>query len=155
MLGIDSSLDAIAALLAHSTLGVAELSETNVTVFHHGQSDPDEDIKAGCNKCKGVHVLVYDLGGDSDPMNADSPVIDIIAAVELYLDTTKRNRRKTPDLRLAGQIRDDIMRSLHLSPELMDGEHCHMEPRVKGYKPIADPNYVVYRILLQRSIYLT
>ncbi len=154
MLGIDQSLDAVAALLIDVTNGVAELTADNVTVFHHGQSDPDEDIQSGVSKCKGVHVLIYDLGGDSDPEDAGSPVIALVTGIELFVDTTKRNRRKTPGLRLAGEIRDDIMRTLHLSPFLIDREHCHMEPRITGYKPVSDPAYVVYRILLQRSIYI-
>lgn len=153
MLGIDQALDAIAALLIHSTDGVAELNADNVTVFHHGQSDVDEDIRAGISKCKGVHVLIYDIGGDSEPEDAGSPVIAAVAGIELFVDTTKRNRRKTPSLRLAGEIRDDIMRTLHLS-ELLDYTHTHMEPRITGYKPVSDPAYVVYRITLQRSIYI-
>lgn len=151
MLGIDQALDAIAALLIHATEGVAELTEDNVTVFHHGQSDPDEDIRAGISKCNGVHVLIYDLGGDSDPQDAGSPVILAETGIELFVDATKRNRRRSPALRLPGEIRDDIMRTLHLAP-LLDYNHTHMEPRITGYKPVQDPAYVVYRIQLQRSI---
>lgn len=154
MLGIDQNLDAIAELLADPDHGVAELTEDNLTVWHHGETDPDEDITNGINKCRGVSALIYDLGGDTDPAEASNPVIYCTTAIELYVDTTKRNRRKTPELRLAGEIRDNIMRVLHLSPFLMDGAHCHMEPRISGYKPIADPAYVVFRILLRRSIIL-
>lgn len=149
----DDFLDAVAGLLAASST-VPELTGDNTLAWLHGASDPDEDIKRGSDKCQGVSALIFDMGGDSDPDDADSPVILSEVMVELYVDTTKRNRRKTPSLRSAGAIRDAIMRTLHLAPQLIDGEHCHMEPKVRGYRPIQDPDYVVFRIRLERPILL-
>lgn len=151
MTTIDSFLDSIkTALIA----GVPELLDAGVVVYHHGNSDPDEDIKSAVAKCSGVSALIYDLGGDSDPDDANAPVILAEAAIELYVDTTKRNRRKDATLRTAGAIRDDIMSTLHLSATIQSYDHCQMEPRVSGYRPVADPDYTVYRITLRRSIYI-
>lgn len=154
MNSIDEFLDAVKEQLTHPDSGVAELTAANVIVWHHGLSDPDEDIKTAVGKCQGVSVLVYDQGGDADPEDAASPVIISQLAIELFLDPSKRNRRKSPSLRTAGSIRDDIMRCLHLSAILLDASHCHMESHIKGYKPLADPDYVAYRIRLDRPIAL-
>lgn len=154
MTSIDSFLDSVKAVLIAANTGVAELSDTNTTVFHHGLSDADEDIKRGIARCGGVHCLIYDLGGDSDPTDANSPVILSEVTVELYVDTTKRNRVKTPALRLAGAIRDEIMTCLHLNATLQATDHYHMETRVMGYRPLADPDYVAFAIRLQRPIYI-
>jgi len=147
----DTFLDLVkTALLA----GVPELVADNVTVWHSGPSDPTEDIQRGIAKCHGVSALIHDLGGDSDPDDASAPVILARTAIELYVDTTKRNRTKTPTLRLPASIRDNIMTTLHANQTLLDGRHYHMEPRIKGYQPLADPDYVCYRVTLLSSIYL-
>lgn len=153
MTSIDSFLDSVKTAIA---AGVPELSSSEaVCVYHHGNSDPDEDIRAAVAKTNGVCCLVYDLGGDSDPDNALSPVILSEAVIELYVDTTKRNRRKDATLRTAGAIRDDIMATLHLNASVTNSEHIYMEPHITGYRPVADPDYVVYRISLKRSIYIS
>lgn len=152
MMNVDAFLDAVKALLIHEENGVSELRDLNTVVWHHGSTDPDEDIKNGIAKCDGVMVLIYDLGGEND--NADEPIIAAECAVELYVDPTKRNRRKTPALRLAGEIRDDIMVTLHRAAALNDSAHCHGDVLVKSYKPLADPDFTAYRITLSRSIFL-
>jgi hypothetical protein len=152
-LDIDEFLEAIRTVLIDEADGVAELQAENVVVYQHGPSDPDEDIEAGIAHCQGVSVLVMDLGGDSDA-EAGNPEILSEAAVELYVDTTKRNRRKTPTLRTAGKIRDDIMQTLHRAAGLNSDEHSFYDAEVTGYRPIADPAYVVFRITVRRSIAL-
>lgn len=154
MTSIDSFLDSVKAVLIAPTTGVAELEDTNTTVFHHGTSDAAEDIAKGIAKCAGVHCLIFDMGGDSDPADANSPVILAEVTVELYVDPTKRNRAKTPTLRLAGAIRDAIMTCLHLNATLQATDHYHMETRVMGYRPLSDPDYAAFAIRLQRSIYI-
>jgi hypothetical protein len=150
---VDSFLDAVkAALIAEG--GVPEITDANSVVWHHGEPDPDEDIKKGIAACKGVHVLIYDLGGDNADDKAGDPIIDALCAVELYVDTTKRNRRKTPALRLAGEIRNDIMVTLHRNTILNTSLHCQGDATVRGYKPLADPDYTAYRITVARSIFL-
>lgn len=153
-LAIDEFLEAIRTVLIDEVDGVAELRAENVVVFQHGISDPDEDIRAGIANCQGVSVLVMDLGGNNDDLEAGNPEIPAEAAVELYVDTTKRNRRRTPSLRLAGQIRDDIMQCLHRAPHLNSAEHSFYDATVTGYRPISDPDFVVYRITLRRLIAL-
>lgn len=155
MLGIDAFLDAVATLLADPEHGVAELSPDNVLVWRHGESDPEEDIRRAIQACKGVSVLVLDQGGNSDPSDAAAPVILSETWVELYIDPVRQNRRKHPGVRLPGEIRDDIMRTVHASPLLMDPEdHSMFEAGVRGYQPVADPEYVVFRIRIERPIYL-
>lgn len=149
---VDAFLDAVKALLIHPDEGVAELEDLNTVVWHHGSTDPDDDIKSGIAKCDGVMVLIYDLGGENS--DADEPIIAAECAVELFIDTTKRNRRKTPSLRLAGEIRDDIMVTLHRASQLNDSAHCHGDATVKGYKPLVDPDFTAWRITLSRSIFL-
>jgi hypothetical protein len=153
MTGIDDYLDALGTLLANSD-ALPELSAMNITVWHHGESDPDEDIKGGIVKCKGVHVMIYDLGGDNEDEEAGDPAVAPVAAIELFIDATKRNRRKTPDLRSGGAIRDAIMRVVHRAPELLGAYHVAYDTVVTGYKPLADPDYAAWRITAKRMISL-
>lgn len=150
---VDSFLDNVRTLLIGAG-GVPECLAANTVVWHHGDSDPDEDIKSGIAKCNGVHVMIYDLGGDSGDDGASQPIIDALCSVELFVDTTKRNRRKTPALRLGGKIRDDIMVTLHRAALLNDSLHCHGSATVRGYKPLADPDFTAWRITIGRSIFL-
>lgn len=149
--GMDDYMDLVKTVLV---AGIAELTTDNVVVYLMGLPDPDEDIRSGIARCHGVSCLITDQGGDSDPDDAESPCILSEIAVEIYLDPTKRNRRKTASLRTMAEIRESVMRLLHLNATLASGEHVYMEPRVKGYSLVADPDYVVSRIRLQRSIYL-
>lgn len=153
-MNVDAFLDAVKALLIHPDNGVAELVDLNTVVWHHGATDPDEDIKAGIGKCDGVSVLIYDIGGDNAEDVAGEPIIAAECIVELFIDTTKRNRRKTPALRLGGAIRDDIMVTLHRASSLNNSGHCHGAAVVKGYKPLVDPEYTAWKITLSRSIFL-
>ncbi len=152
---IDDFLDAVKAALIDEAGGVDELTDANVLVWHQGGADPTEDIARGVKKCAGISTLIYDMGGDSDPDDAASPVILSKCAIELFVDPTKRSLRANPALRKPGQIRDHMMRVLHANATIQDSEHCHMEPQVTGYKPLADPDYVCFRIILVRSILLS
>lgn len=136
-----------AALIASDDLG--ELTTDNVTVWHHGENDPNEDIQAGARKCKGVSALVYDLGGSEADADADAITAD--AVVELYVMTQKR--RGASD-RKGGEIRDSIMRCLHRHTTLRNNA-AYFDTRVRGYEPLADPEFTAWRIFLSRSIYLT
>lgn len=149
-LDTDDFLVAVRQALLDAT-ALPELVDANVVEWHHGESDPDEDIKAAAAKCGGVSVLIYDEGGDED--EPDSDLITAQAQVELYVDTTKRNRRKTPALRLGGAIRDDIMRTLHRHPALRNTA-AFADTRTRGYRVLADPEYAAWRITLTRKIYL-
>ena len=150
MKNIDTFLDAIAAALI---AGMAEFTAANVRVWDGGQA-PDDDIAAGCGKCHGVSALIYDLGGDCDPDDDDNPVILAEAAVELYIDPTKRPKKHT-EMRIPGTLRDAAMTCLHLNPLLSPGEHSFYEAKIRGYKPVADPTYIVYRIRIRRVIELS
>lgn len=160
MTGIDPFLDALREALIATEGGVPELTGTpgqddgNVQVFHLGNADPSDDIRSGMNRCKGVHVLIYDIGGDSEPDDANAPVINVDAVVELYVDPTKRDRRRDPSRRLPGEIRDDIMQTLHLNESILRDQHNFYDTTVRSYRPIADPEFVVYRITVRRSVYL-
>ncbi|MBK1884101.1 hypothetical protein JIN85_16900 [Luteolibacter pohnpeiensis] len=155
-LGIDEFLDKVrAVLIAPETEGgVPELTDKNTMVFHHGESDPTEDIERGIRECKGVHVIILEDGGDNDPEDADAPVILTDLFIELFIDTTQRPRRVDSQLRLGGQIRDDIMQTLHMNQSLRNEQHAFYHTKVKGFRPIADPDYTAWRIRLQRCIYL-
>lgn len=153
-LQIDEFLEAIRTALIDEESGVPECVAENVVVFQHGPSDADEDIKVGISRCKGVSVLIYDLGSENEAVEAAFGELRAEAAVELYVDTTKRNRRKDETLRLAGQIRDDIMQTLHRNPILTAEAHSFYDATVTGYQPVADPAFVVFRITLARSISL-
>jgi hypothetical protein len=143
----DSFMDALRTYLIGQ---VEELAEAGVVVYHHGESDPDEDVKNGAAKCQGVSALIFELGGD-----ADEDMIPEQYAVELYVDTTKRNRRKTPALRLAGAIRAEMLRAIHRTATLRDCGHALFDTRVVGWKPLEDPAYVACRITLERKFFLT
>lgn len=145
----DGFLTAVRDLLISGV--IAELTETNVVEWHHGVTDPDEDIKGAVAKCDGVAVLIYDRGGDESGEDAD--LIQAEAVVELFVDTTKRNRRKTPALRRGGEIRDAMMRLMHRHPTLRNTA-AYADSRVKGYQVIEDPEFAAWRITLTRKIYL-
>jgi hypothetical protein len=130
---------------------IAELEAANVVEWHHGVTDPDEDIATAVGKCGGVAVLIYDLGGKES--EADSDLIEADAALEIFVDTTKRNRRKTPALRLGGQIRDSVMRLLHRHADLRNTA-AWADCRVTGYQVLDDPSFAAWRITLNRKIYL-
>ena len=152
---IDTSLETDAFLTAVRTLlsggTIAELTAANVVEWHHGVTDPDEDIKASVAKCDGVAVLIYDLGGNGTEEGSD--LIQADAAIELFVDTTKRNRRKTPTLRTGGQIRDAIMRLVHRHATLRNTA-AYADSWVKGYQVLDDPEFATWRITLTRKIYL-
>lgn len=163
----DDFLDALAALLtmrvpvvpattpATTTPIIEELSTANVCVWHHGETDPDEDVKRAAQACQGVSVLIYDLGGEANPDGPATAVIAHDAAVELYVDTRKRNRRKTGNtLRLAGAIRDDIMRQIHRAASLRGTQHSFFDTRLVRWQPLEDANYTAYRITCTRPISL-
>lgn len=145
----DAFLTAVRALLTDGA--IPELTAAGVVEYHHGETDPDEDIKAACAKCNGVSALVYDEGGDET--GEDSDMIEALAYVELFVDTTKRNRRKTPSLRRGGEIRDAIMRHLHRHPSLRNTA-AWADARTRGYRTLADPDFAAWRITLSRKIYL-
>lgn len=147
----DAFLNALRAILIAPGTGVAELAaDEAVVVWHSGESDPDEDIKNGMAKTKGVSALIYDLGGEA---GEDQDTITASAAVELFVDTSKRNRRKTPALRLGSQIRNEIMRKLHRAAALRNTA-AFFDCRVRGYQPLADPDYTAWRITVSHTIYL-
>jgi hypothetical protein len=144
----DDFLDGIRTVLL---AGIPELSdEKSVVVWHSGESDPDEDVKAGMMKTKGVSVLIYDTGGDTE---GDDDTVGARVNVELYVDTTKRNRRKNPDLRYGSQIRTSIMRLLHRNRSLRNVA-VYFDCRVKGYEVLSDPEFAAWRITLAHNIYL-
>lgn len=143
-------LEAIRSVLIAEDTGIPELTAEGVTVWQHGETDPDEDVKAGISKCKGVSVLIYDQGGDA---GEDEDVMKATAAVELYIDTTKRNRRKTPSLRLGSQIRNEIMRLLHRNEDLRNTAAI-FDCRCQSYTPLNDPDYVAWRMTVSHTIYL-
>lgn len=148
-----SSLETDAFLIAVSDALIAaadldELSAANITVWHHGENEPDEFIQASSRKSKGVSVIVYDLGGTAPDAEADTIVAE--AVVELYVMTQKR--RDAAD-RKGGAIRDSIMRALHRNSTLRNNAAYH-DTRVRGYEPLADPEFTAWRIYLSRSIYL-
>ncbi len=128
-----------------------EATAANVVIWHHGVTDPDEDLKAAMNKSKGVSFLIYDLGGDESAADSDSLSASII--IELYVDTTKRSRKVNPNLRLGGQIRDALMRKLHRHPDLRNKPQFY-DCRVRGYSPLADDEFAAWRITLVRSFFL-
>jgi hypothetical protein len=150
-LDTDDFLVAVRTILIGSEL-LPELEDANVVQWHHGETDPDEDIKTAIAKCGGVSVLIYDEGGDEDSPDAD--LIEAVAYVELYVDTTKRNRRKNTSLRLGGQIRDEIMRLLHRHADLRNTA-AFADTRCRGYRTLADPEFAAWRITLTRKIYLS
>lgn len=143
----DEFLDAIRGVLI---AGVDELTADGVAVWHHGETDPDDDVKSGIAKCKGVSVLIYDLGGDA---GADEDVLKSTAAVELYIDPTKRNRRTHSELRLGSQIRNAIMRLLHRNRALRN-QSASFDCRCRSYTPLVDPDYVAWKITVSHTIYL-
>lgn len=164
-LGIDEFLDLIRNVLVTDAT-VPELTGSpteedgtcttpgNVQVFHFGDADPFEDTQNAMNRSKGVHVLITDMGGSSDPNDGDAPIIQAEVAVELFIDPTLRNRRTNKALRRPSQIRDSIMQSLHLNPALRTANHNFYDAKIRGYQPVADPEFVVWRITLERTIYL-
>lgn len=145
----DAFLTAVRSALLAAT-ACPELTEANVRTWHHGDTDPAEDIEAAAAKCGGVAVLIYDLGGNETGQEAD--VIRAEAAVELYVAAARRPRRQ-PGIRLGGEIRDSIMRSLHRHADLRNTA-AFFDTRVSGYAPLADPEFAAWRITLSRSIYL-
>jgi hypothetical protein len=146
----DAFLIAVRDILTDGT--IEELSADNVSQWHHGVTDPDEDIRAAVAKCNGVAVLIYDLGGSETGEGSD--MIDAEAAVELYVATPKRNRRKNPNLRLGGEIRDAILRLLHRHASLRNTA-AFADCRVKSYQALDDPEFAAWRITLSRKIYLS
>lgn len=145
----DSFLDAVkTALLASADL--PELATANVAVWHHGDGDPDEAVREGIAKAGGVAVLVYDLGGTAD----SEDTIRADAAVELYISPGKRSRKVDAARRLGGEIRDSIMRCLHRHTDLRNTA-AFFDCKVSGYVPLADPEFVAWRITLSRNIYLS
>ena len=143
----DEFLEAVGAVLI-AAAGVPELIAKNVIVWQHGTTDPDEDIAASIGKTGGVSVLIYDLGGD-----ATDDVLTSEAAVELYVATTKRNRRADPTLRVGSQIRNSIMRALHRNAELQNLAP-YFDCRVIGYTPLDDGEFSAWRITITHTIYL-
>jgi hypothetical protein len=165
-LGIDSYLDRVRDVLISSDL-VPELvgtlsadlppgasSDGNVMVYHFGEDDPSTDIQRGINRCKGVHVMITDMGGSADPSDADAPILQPQLFVDLYINPSMRSRKVNPDNRLPGEIRDDLMRCLHRHADLRDYSHHFYDATVTRYEPVADPDYVAWRIILARTIYL-
>lgn len=150
----DDFLDALASLLADEDDGVAEFTADNIVVWHHGEADPDEDIQRGMKKCRAVSLLIHDLGGETDPQAPSNPVISHEVALDLYVDPTKRNRRADSTLRLAGAIRDDIMRKVYRAHSLRGTQHSFFDTRVLRWSPLDDPDYVAYRITVSRPISL-
>lgn len=147
----DTFLDAVkTALLACEDL--PELSAAAVAVWHHGDTDPDDEIKDATAKSKGVAALIYDLGGDAAGDDAD--VITATAAVELYVSAPKHSRKVDATRRHGGEIRDSIMRCLHRHADLRNTA-AFFDCRVTGYTPLADPEFTAWRITLTRSIYLS
>ena len=144
----DPFLDALKDLLISSE-DIPELVEGNVAVWHHGVTDPDEDIANSITKFGGISVLVYDLGGNV----ADEDIIGAAAAIEFFVDTTKRNRRANTALRLGGEIRDAIMRLVHRNITLRNLSP-NFDCRVTGYSPLADAEFAAWRITVSHSIYL-
>jgi len=128
---------------------VAECEAVNTVVWLLGDNDPDEMIKAAVAKAAGVSVLIYDLGGDAD----DEDMIRAKAVVELYVSPTKTFRKTQQNARTAGAIRNDIMRTLHRSSALRNTSPNY-DCRVLSYQPLADPEYVAFRITITHSIYL-
>ena len=149
-MSVAASYTFMGVLRAYLVASVAECLDAGVVVYYHGETDPDEDVKEGVAKCLGVSVLIFELGGE-----ADEDVIPEQYAVQVYVDTTKRNRRKDPELRLASEIRDDIMRAIHRAAELRDNYQMLWDTRVKGWKPLDDGEYVAYQITLERKFHLT
>lgn len=148
MLDTDALLDAIRTQLL---AGIAELSDDKaVVVWHQGESDPDDDIKNGIAKTKGVSVLIYDEGGAAAE---DADTLACTVALELYVDTTKRQRKNHPTTRYASEIRNAIMRLLHRNPSLRQNAP-YFDCRVKSYTPLADPDYAAWQIVLSHTIYL-
>lgn len=145
----DAFLIAVRAALLAETEALPELAENNVSVWHHGANDPDEDIRNSIARGQGVAALIYDLGGDET--GPDTDIITALAAVELYVSPTKR--RASAGHRLGGEIRDAIMRSLHRHSTLRNTA-AFFDTRVRGYEPLADPEFTAWRITLSRSIYL-
>lgn len=167
MLGTDEFLDAVRDVLIAEGTGVAELTGTpladlpdpakpdgNVMVYRFGDADPSDAIAAASNRCKGISVTITDQGGDNLAEDAASPVLDAEAWVDVYINPNLRDRRRNKDLRPPGRIRDDIMQTLHQNATLLRDQHCQYETRVRGYSPVADPEYVVWRIRLTRTIQL-
>lgn len=150
MLETDDFLIALRALLIDSD-DIPELNEANVVAWHHGEGDPNEDIANAVAKGGGVSVLIYDLGGDED--GPDSDVLNAEAAIELFVATAKRNRKKDAELRLGGQIRDSIMRLVHRNSDLRNMTAV-FDARIRGYVPLDDPDFTAWRITVARAIYL-
>lgn len=146
----DEFLDALRDTLLAPGTGIPELTDKAVSVWHAGESDPDDDVKSGIAKTKGVAVLIYDLGGDADK---DEDFIKATAAVELFIDASKRNRRVNPELRLGSQIRNSIMRLLHRNADLRNTA-AYFDCRVSGYTPLTDPEFVAWRITVSHTLYL-
>lgn len=143
-----------AVLLAAETSALKALPEAtadNVILWHHGVTDPADDIAAGIAKCKGVSFLIYDLGGDE--VDKDSDALTTTVIIELYVDTTKRNRTTHPELRLGGQIRDAVMRKVHRHPDLRN-KPAFFDTRVRGYVPLADDEVTAWRISISRTFFL-
>ena len=149
-----TTIDAWLELVKTALVALDDFDSNNVIVWD-GNQDPTDDIAAGCLKAKGVSALIYDLGGDADPDEAAGPSILADAAVEIFIDPTKRRHRSTVGMLAPGALRDLVMASLHENETLNTGSHCPRETKVTGYKPVADPNYIVYRIRLRRTIVLT
>lgn len=143
----DAFLTDVRTLLINST-ELPELEAKNVVEWHHGESDPLEDTGKGNAMVKGVAAIIFDIGGGED--SADADLITAEAAIELFVDTTKRRGAGN---RKGGQIRDSIMRLVHRHSTLRNTA-AFCDARVTGYTTLDEEGFAAWRITLSRKIYL-
>ncbi len=132
-----------------------ELRECNIILTNNASGsaqDLDAEIQQAVANSDGLSLVIYGRSG-TNPEPEMTLTMSTRLNMEIYYSPLLRDVSLHPDLRSADAILESLMILLHRNVHGDSANTCYEETAVLSFDELPDPDFHVFRVVLQRTIH--